>query len=267
MSRKLHWGLACTAFWFLSAGQASAQSFDRCQKRINSLTRSFQEQASRAFQYCVDQYRKVDIQYPSPTNPNRIAALESKAVACGKKLGKAIGAPTNGALAGTQSGAGKAEKTYFRLYQLLEKGTCAYDDDQFRLGLLPHNPLNEVWSRWLMMAMLKQAYERQLAAVPEFPEIMAALANPDGNPSNGSCSTKPDGSPLDDGWNYCAVLSAPPCHQLSCRVDTSASVATAQACGESSATENPTLQGAVCVPLLQLSLVYRVRLCRGGHAG
>lgn len=102
-----------------------------------------------------------------------------------------------------------------------------------QLGYLPPYPYGDAWIVWIVTAMLKGAYERQLWWVPDLPAILKTFVDPDPSAA-GDCATRANGSPMGDGKDYCAVLLSSPCHRLACRIGTVDSSLQINSCGTTS---------------------------------
>lgn len=108
------------------------------------------------------------------------------------------------------------------LLDALVPATCT-DQDLLTLGHLPSGTFGDHWSRWLLLAALKAAYEEQVSFVGPTANIFQALGT--------------------NGCALCALLGRPPCQRSSCALapgDGAAPLANSEA-------ETKVLNGALTV--------------------
>ena len=182
-------------------------ALDKCQKELEVRGRFYQDQVLKALQFCKDAYR---IEYVKAitkglTSQQFLLALDKKAPVCGKKLFGVLGVP-NGLGAVVQTT--QAEKIFKKLSDAVTTGKCT-DNDLASLGHLP-SVYGDAWKRLFLTAMLKAAYEKQLALVHDFPGILSTMIDPDNmNPGDCSAGLSP---------NFCQLLQSPPCFNRTCRL-------------------------------------------------
>lgn len=175
----------------LAVGLAAPAFADivKCQQGIEKNGSKLQSSILKAFNKCVDGYRKA-----LATN-----TVATAGTACQGGLSKVID------YGNSISAIKKTEAALAKLVPPL--GTSCADADLSALGYLPETPFGDRWRRLLLLSSLGGAYDQQQSAVSDLPNVFQALGN--------------NGCPL------CAALSLrPPCVATVCDVDATSSFET-----------------------------------------
>ena len=189
----------------------------RCQQGIEKEAVKIQALILKALQLCKDKYRQTVVKVNklnSDSNPGNdtTLAVELPRItrACDGLLAKTIGIP-GGNLNSLGTPPSQVQKTYQKLNALLAPGKCT-DAELAALGYLPSAAYGDAWIRWLITAMLKAAYEKQIWIVADTPGIMVALCDANGNNTPGEAAGPTGDCPT------CCKLQVPPCNKLNCRL-------------------------------------------------
>jgi hypothetical protein len=206
-SRSWLVGLLAAACLVLASGTAQAQ-LDKCQQGIEKEAVKIQALILKALQLCKDKYRQTVVKVATK-GLDITVELPKVTKACDTLLAKTIGGP----LTPLGTPPTQVQKTYDKLNKLYTATPQKCDDASLAaLGHLPQGQFGDAWIRWLITAMLKAAYEKQIWIVADTPGIMNALcdANANGTPgepagTTGDCPT-------------CCKLRVPPCNKMNCRL-------------------------------------------------
>jgi hypothetical protein len=207
-SRSWLVGLLAAACLVLASGTAQAQLVDKCQQGIEKEAVKIQAAILKALQLCKDKYRQTVVKVAKNQSLDITVELPKVTKACDTLLLKTIGGPLTPL--GTPPTA--VQKTYDKLNKLYTGTPQKCDDASLAaLGHLPQGQFGDAWIRWLITAMLKAAYEKQIWIVADTPGIMSALCDANGNGTleqpgpTGDCPT-------------CCKLTVPPCNKMNCRL-------------------------------------------------
>jgi hypothetical protein len=195
----------------LASGTALAQSLtiDKCQKAIEKEGVKIQAMILKALQLCKDKYRQTVVKVNKSGGSLQLnVELPKATTACDAALAKTIGVPggLNSSTPTTQ-----VQKTYAKLAALVPGGKCT-NADLAALGHLPEAAYGDAWIRWVITAMLKAAYEKQIWLVADTPGIMNAFCNANGNLTSGEPAGPTGDCPT------CCNLKQSPCYKMNCRL-------------------------------------------------
>jgi hypothetical protein len=209
-SRSWLVGLLAAAGLILASGTAQAQ-LDKCQQGIEKEAVKIQALILKALQLCKDKYRQTVVKVNKNSPPLNInVELPKVTKACDTLLAKTIG---NGPLTPLSTPPTQVQKTYAKLSNLVTGTPPKCDDASLAaLGHLPQSQFGDAWIRWLITAMLKSAYEKQIWIVADTPGIMNALCDANGNTVPGESAGPTGDCPT------CCKLRVPPCNKMNCRL-------------------------------------------------
>lgn len=224
MKARRDWLLSLLACSGLVLGLSSAPAFAgdlyKCQQGIEKESVKIQGLILKALQLCKDKYRQTVVKVnklnsdSNPGNDTTLAVeLPKVTTACDGLLAKTIGIP-GGNLGTLGVPPSQVQKTYDKLMKLTTVGTppkCE-DGELLALGHLPKTAYGDAWIRWIIMAMLKGAYEKQVWLVGDTPGIMGALCDANGNGTPGEPAGPTGDCPT------CCKLQVPPCFTMTCRL-------------------------------------------------
>jgi hypothetical protein len=197
----------------LASGTALAQSLtiDKCQKAIETEGVKIQGLILKALQLCKDKYRQTVVKVNKSGGSLQLNVELPKATkACDTALAKTIGIP-GGNLNTLGAPPSQVQKTYAKLNTLVSGGKCT-NADLAALGHLPQAAYGDAWIRWVITAMLKAAYEKQIWLVADTPGIMNSFCDANGNGTTG----EPAGTTGD--CPTCCKLNQSPCYKMNCRL-------------------------------------------------